>query len=51
MEALTMGVVLVSAAFFIGVGAYLHLTRKRAENIAPPPFTNPAGKRKPKKKR
>jgi hypothetical protein len=51
MELLTMCVVAISALLFIGVGAYLHMLRKRAERIIPAPFLNPAGKRKPKKKK
>lgn len=40
----------ISAVTFIGVGIYMHILRKRAEQSVPAPFTNPHGKRKPKKK-
>ena len=51
MELFAMFIIAGSALFFIIVGAYLHILRKRAEKIVPAPFLNPAGKRKPKKKR
>lgn len=51
MEPLTMCVAAVSILLFLGTAAYLHLLRKRAEKISPAPFVNPAGKRKPGKKK
>jgi uncharacterized iron-regulated membrane protein len=39
---------LAAIAFFVA-GIYLHILRKRAERVAPPPFLNPARKRKPRK--
>jgi hypothetical protein len=51
MEVWTLYLIGISILIFIGVGAYLHLLRKRAEKTVPAPFLNPHGKRKPKKKR
>lgn len=51
MDTYSFYVMGISAVAFIGVGIYMHLLRKRAEQSVPAPFTNPHGKRKPKKKR
>jgi hypothetical protein len=37
-----------AALLFILTGVYLHLIRKKSENVFPAPFLNPTGKRKPK---
>ncbi len=51
METYALYVMGISAIVFIGVGIYLHLLRRKAQESMPAPFTNPHGKRKPKKKR
>jgi preprotein translocase subunit SecG len=38
----------ITAAVFIVIGIYLHLLRKRSEDVFPAPFLNPPRKRKPK---
>ena len=50
MDTYALYVMGISAVAFIGVGIYLHILRKSAEEYVPAPFTNPHGKRKPKKK-
>lgn len=50
METYYLYVMGISAVIFIGVGIYLHMLRGKAEQSVPAPFTNPHGKRKPKKK-
>jgi hypothetical protein len=39
-----------AALVFIAVGIYLHIVRKRSENVFPAPFLNPSRKKKPRKK-
>ncbi len=50
METYLMYAVGITSIIFIGLAFYLHLLRKRSENVFPAPFLNPHGKRKPKKK-
>lgn len=51
METYTMALIGVTALAFGIAGMYLHLLRKRSENVFPAPFLNPHGKRKPRAKK
>ena len=51
MEIYLMYAVGMASVAFIAVAVYLHLLRKKAENIFPTPFLNPAGRKKAAGKR
>ncbi|MFH0956734.1 MAG: hypothetical protein V1813_02635 [Candidatus Aenigmatarchaeota archaeon] len=50
METYTLALIAVCGVAFLAAGIYLHMLRKRSEDVFPAPFLLPAGKRKPRKK-
>jgi hypothetical protein len=49
LETCLMYAIGAAALVFIAAGIYLHLHRKKSENVFPAPFLNPPRKRKPAK--
>jgi hypothetical protein len=50
METYTLALIAICGIAFAAAGIYLHVLRKRTEDVLPAPFLLPAGKRKPRKK-
>jgi hypothetical protein len=50
METYTLAFIAICGVAFLAAGIYLHMLRKRSENVFPAPFLPPAGRRKKRKK-
>ncbi len=50
METYLLCTIGITSIVFIGMGIYLHMHRKKSENVFPAPFLNPTGKKKPRKR-
>jgi hypothetical protein len=50
MEIYTIYAAAAASLVFIAVGLYLHMLRKKSENVFPAPFLNPTRRRNPRKR-